>query len=75
MKGKKRHRAISMEPIAMSDFLRQAAVSFGAKPEPTAFMTVEGKPTIPLVLPHYDMFVKLFSISPTYCRAAIYFCQ
>lgn len=41
MKGKKRHRSGSMDPIAMSDFLKQAAISFGARPEPAAFMTVE----------------------------------
>ena len=42
MRGKKRHRAVSMDPIAMSDFLKQQARAAGAPPDPTAFLTLDG---------------------------------
>ncbi len=50
MKGKKRHRAPSMDPIQMSAFLKQAAASFGAPPDPTAFLTLEA-PKVSLCFP------------------------
>ena len=43
MKGKRRHRASSMDPIEMSAFLKQAAASFGAPQDPSAFLTLEPK--------------------------------
>ena len=41
LKGKPRHRAGSMSPIGVSDHLKQAAASFGAPQDASAFLTIE----------------------------------
>lgn len=43
LRGKKRVGASSMDPIEMSPYLQQAAASFGAPQDPSAFLTLEPK--------------------------------
>ena len=43
LKGKPRHQAGSMSPIGMSDYLKQAAASFDAPQDASAFLTIDGK--------------------------------
>ena len=43
LRGKKRVGASSMDPIEMSPYLKQAAASFGAPQDLSAFLTLEPK--------------------------------